>query len=456
MLKRFAILAALIASPAAGGETGVETWVISGQSNACGRGKLPGAPASARVSMFDFKTSRWVPAKEPLPMLNGTVGPWQAAALEAVRLGGPSIRLTGYASGGKPIASWHKGGAGWTKLTAAIAKSGKGAGAFLWYQGENGAVRKMKAATYLAELKKLVSRVRAEAGNPKMTAVIVQLGAWGSKRPADFMAVREAQRRFVVSDGNALLVPALGRRMKDHVHLSREGYFELGAGIGRALSAKRHGNRKVDWPGPVLDAAVAAADGKSVTAHFAEAKRLGGVKAGDFGAVDAGGPAKCTAADARGTLVGLTFERKLKLPARLIYGFGNNPGATLVDEAGNRAPAVQLRIAKGALPADKFTTAPNGAGPSSSFKDVPDGSYTGSARGYVADVKVRVTVAGGRMTGVKVLKHRENRPLSAISRVPARIVAAQRIKVDAVTGATITSRAIMKATEKALKAAPKK
>ena len=109
---------------------------------------------------------------------------------------------------------------------------------------------------------------------------------------------------------------------------------------------------------------------RPITAHFAEVKRLGGVKSGDFGAVDAAGPVKCTGVGNWGTQVGLTFERKLKLPARLIYGLGNNPGATLVDEAGNRAPAAQLEIEKGGRPTNKFTTAPNGAGLSSSFKNI--------------------------------------------------------------------------------------
>jgi hypothetical protein len=46
----------------------------------------------------------------------------------------------------------------------------------------------------------------------------------------------------------------------------------------------------------------------------------------------------------------------------VVYGVGENPAATLVDEAGFRAPAVQLPLAKGPVPEDKETRAPNGAG----------------------------------------------------------------------------------------------
>ena len=358
----FFVIVALVYSSAVAGEGKAALWLLSGQSNACGRGRLPGPAPDPKVQMFNSKAKKWITAKEPLAGLNGSVGPWHTAALAVVKGGGPSVRLAGSASGGKPISYWHERADGWRGLGVAIAKAGKGASVFLWYQGETDAVHKMTTGAYLAEFTKLVGRVRAKVGNPKMTVVVVQLGAWNSRRPADFMAVREAQRQFVVADGNALLVPALGRKMRDYVHLSRDGYFELGAEIARALLRNRYGKRNVDWPGPVLDEAVLGADGKTTVAHFAEAKKLSGIIAGDFGAIDAGGPVKCIAAASTGTLVRLTFERKLALPARVVYGFGGNPKATLVDAAGNRAPAVQIVLTRGKPPADRPTNVPNGAG----------------------------------------------------------------------------------------------
>jgi pimeloyl-ACP methyl ester carboxylesterase len=56
------------------------------------------------------------------------------------------------------------------------------------------------------------------------------------------------------------------------------------------------------------------------------------------------------------------FAEAVKLPAALIYAPGNHPKASLVDEAGNRAPAVQIAISEGQAPEDKPSTAPNGAG----------------------------------------------------------------------------------------------
>jgi hypothetical protein len=361
---------ALAFVPAASGGEPADTWILSGQSNACGRGALPALAENPLVEAFDAKAGKWVPAKDPLPgMGTDRLGPWHAAALEVVAKTGKPLRLTGFAEGGQPISYFKSTAVGGKALLRSIKTNGQGAGVFLWYQGETDAVNKLDPAKYQEELKNLLAAVRTEAGNPKMTAVIVQLSYWNSPgRPADFMAIREAQRRFVIADGNALLVTALGRKAGDYVHLDREGYIELGKEIGRALLVTRYGAKDVDWPGPVLDGAALAADGKTVVAHFAEARKLAGAAAADFGIVDSGGAAKevraaaVKAEVAGSTLVTLTFAEPVKLPAALVYGAGNNPKATLVDEAGNRAPAVQVEITQGAAPADKESAAPNGAG----------------------------------------------------------------------------------------------
>jgi len=365
-----ALAAGVLAAGAAfAGEEPAETWVLSGQSNACGRGALPALPANPLVEAFDPKAGKWAPAQDPLPnMGTDRLGPWHAAALEVAARTGTRLHLAGFAEGGQPISYFKSTAPGGKALLQSIKAHGAGAGVFLWYQGETDALNKLDPKTYQEELKKLVGAVRAEAGNPRMTAVIVQLAHWNSPgRPADFMAIREAQRRLAVADGNALLVSALGRKAGDYVHLHRDGYLELGREIGRALLKSRYGQKDLDWPGPVLDAAVLSADGKTVVAHFAEVKKLAGVEAADFGIVDSGGAAKslraaAAKAEAGNAVVTLAFAEPVKLPAALVYGAGNNPKATLVDEAGNRAPAVQVEIVQGAPPADQPSVAANGAG----------------------------------------------------------------------------------------------
>jgi hypothetical protein len=260
-------------------------------------------------------------------------------------------------------------------------RAGKDANVFLWYQGE--ADCNKGHDNYKASFKQLTERVRKSCGNPDMTVVVVQLSAsqpgyiLGKEPPAkkplvngsksQVMLMRETQRQCVLSDPAAILVTAMGRKTQDYWHLSTEGQIELGREIGRALATRLH---KVDtgWPGPALDAAVLSEDRKTVTAHFAEVKKLAGITAADFCVVSGVGPsavvqAVASKAESLGsTRITLTFAEQVKLPAALAYGAGDAPGATLTDEAGNRAPAVQLKITTGRMPEGRQTTAPNGAG----------------------------------------------------------------------------------------------
>jgi hypothetical protein len=382
-------LALAIVVAAAAPAAGSDLWILSGQSNACGRGLPPGLPVNPAVEVFDPIKGRsvpalgWVPARDPLPGMNTSgVGPWQAAGIEYASLTTRPVRLAGSARGGSSIELWNApNGIAWKPLSSVLDRVGQNAGVFLWYQGEADCAKGFK--TYAANAANLFARVRQGCGNPQMTVVVVQIGAYqpgrvlGQPPPAPkplrkgtagpVMRMREIQRRCVLADPAAILVPAMGRETQDNWHLSTAGQIELGREIGRALAKRLHGVA-TGWPGPVLDAAVLGADGRTVTAHFAEVERLSGIAAADFAIVDAAGPSAVIQAQATsaepldGTRIRLTFNLPIALPAALVYGAGDGPAATLVDEAGNRAPAVQLDIAAGDAPKDAVPAAPNGAG----------------------------------------------------------------------------------------------
>ena len=74
-----------------------------------------------------------------------------------------------------------------------------------------------------------------------------------------------------------------------------------------------------------------------------------------------------------------------------------------------------------------------------------DGTYTSSVQGYLSDVAVKVTVTGGRVTGVEIDASGETPELGGTA---AETLAAALLKtgstagVDAVSGSTVTSQAI--------------
>jgi len=84
---------------------------------------------------------------------------------------------------------------------------------------------------------------------------------------------------------------------------------------------------------------------------------------------------------------------------------------------------------------------------------VPGGSYTSHARGFKSEVHVQVVVKDKKIESVNVTRHNESPFFVDIAKrdMAKRIVARHGIRnVDAVTGATITSEAILNATVKAL------
>lgn len=75
------------------------------------------------------------------------------------------------------------------------------------------------------------------------------------------------------------------------------------------------------------------------------------------------------------------------------------------------------------------------------------GTYTAKAKGLGGDVEVEVVVNESTIESVKVLSHSETPGISdpAIENIPANIIKAQGLKVDAISGATVTSEAILAA-----------
>ncbi len=83
---------------------------------------------------------------------------------------------------------------------------------------------------------------------------------------------------------------------------------------------------------------------------------------------------------------------------------------------------------------------------------VPDGTYSGECRVLPIIARVEVTVVDHRITQIQLVEHRHGRGAAA-EVIPSRVVEAQTLNVDTVSGATFSSKAILKAMEDALTSA---
>ena len=81
-----------------------------------------------------------------------------------------------------------------------------------------------------------------------------------------------------------------------------------------------------------------------------------------------------------------------------------------------------------------------------------DGTYNGKAEGVHGDIEVSVLVSGGKIAEVNITSENETEGVSdlALEQIPAAIIEKQSTEVEAVAGATVSSKAIITAVESAL------
>ncbi len=88
---------------------------------------------------------------------------------------------------------------------------------------------------------------------------------------------------------------------------------------------------------------------------------------------------------------------------------------------------------------------------------VPDGSYTGTGTGHEGNLSVKVTVKSGKIESVEVTQQNETPNRYVLAEPVTRKITAKQgfLEVDAITGATETSDAIINAVAKAIVSAMK-
>ena len=83
------------------------------------------------------------------------------------------------------------------------------------------------------------------------------------------------------------------------------------------------------------------------------------------------------------------------------------------------------------------------------FSKVPDGTYRGSYEGW-NKFNVLVTVAVGKVTDIEIAEGSPNPATGVTDDILERIVSGQSLDLDAVSGATVTTKGLLKAVERAL------
>ena len=119
----------------------------------------------------------------------------------------------------------------------------------------------------------------------------------------------------------------------------------------------------------------------------------------------------------------------------------SRPGGLAASLLGAAIQTAALLAGACAMPDIKVTTPP--------FSTLPDGAYEGAHDGGMVKATVEATIAGGAIAAVRILRHDCGTGKPA-ERIIEEVVARQSLDVDAVAGATYSSRVILKAIENAL------
>ena len=217
----------------------------------------------------------------------------------------------------------------------------------------------------------------------------------------------------------------------------------LGMGVA-AMANQAYAAETADKAAATETVAAAYTDGE----YTAEGKGIGG-KVPVTVTVKDGKIAEVTVGDNSETQ-GIGSKAVEQLPAKIVEANGLEgvdavSGATVTSKAIFTAVEEALEQAKGGA-AEKADKAEGFA----------DGDYTAEGKGIGGKVPVTVTVKDGKVSEVKVGDNSETQGIGskAIEQLPAKIVEANGTEgVDAVSGATVTSKAIFTAVEDCLKQA---
>ncbi len=182
-------------SPIPSDKSNFHLFVLAGQSNMAGRGRLDDAASKPdqRVLMLN-QEGQWVPAVDPVhfdkPKMVG-VGLGRTFARDYVEaFPDATVGLIPCAVGGSPIDSWQPGG--YHKSTGAhpyddalkrvnrARRDGTLKGV-LWHQGESDS-KPLLATEYESKLHTLISRMRREFQSPDLPFVIGQMGQFVERR----------------------------------------------------------------------------------------------------------------------------------------------------------------------------------------------------------------------------------------------------------------------------------
>ncbi len=250
-----------------------DVWVITGQSNAAGYGKVPvedapelgihmfhadGAWKLATHPLGDSTGSRYTPNREGG---NASHSPWLAFARRVKHACGCPVGLIPASRGGSAMAEWDRKSEGelFTNMLAYIRDCGSRVRGALWYQGESDTAPENRAL-YKKRFRRFVADLRREMKDPRLPVITVQLNRYvgpdvATGRHRDWEAMREIQRQLSHEVDGVHVFSVCDSGLADLIHNDSRGNMLIGERAARTALGAVYGH-DIKWRHPECTQAV--------------------------------------------------------------------------------------------------------------------------------------------------------------------------------------------------------
>jgi len=351
-----------------------DLWVLAGQSNMEGCGKLVGVEQPEDGICCYYMGDRWGIAEEPLHWFNESLDPvhWRvpeeelgtavvcerrdrsigaglglAFAKEVRRHEGVPVGLIVCAYGGSSMADWgpvrmdESGSTLYGALLRRVRKLGGRVKGCLWYQGEAEA-NERDAPLYAERLRTWVASLREDLRDSALPFVYAQLSTvhFMDANSSWWNAVQEEQRLAEEALAPAAMVPTVDATLSDIIHVGTESMKEIGRRMAWQALRIAYGRQAYETgPRPgvmrwneertLLRLEIEGAHGK-----LRESDRVYGFS---VEADDVPVPVKA-AVSQDGRSIELRFEEPVSAVGLLRHGAGFNPTVNVADSKGIPLP----------------------------------------------------------------------------------------------------------------------
>ncbi len=345
-----------------------DLWILAGQSNMDGCGKLLDLEPPSRMVHNFYYSEQWDVARDPLCVLVDSIDPvhWpceeegleEARGLDhqfretgaglGVRFGkdvykatGVPIGLIACSHGGTSIEQWDPklkrlgGRSLYGSMYRRVQACGGGVTGVLWYQGESNG-NPETCRSYKKRMKTLIQAFRNDFNNPRLPFIQAQLSRFFVDEtevpPGPWNHVQQVQLDLAAEIPRVATVAAIDGVLSDAIHLDAASCRRMGARMAEMALVLVYGKKapRELRPGKIT----LAKDGKTVRITYRNVrgalKPATGIRG--FRVQDAVGDLVpiATTRTARNAVT-LQLARPLHTGAILTYGHGLNPTANLED-----------------------------------------------------------------------------------------------------------------------------